>query len=244
MMCTSGRAAAGLPDDRGFSLVELITAMAAGLVVLFAALQAVSYFQHEFARQHEQIVQQQDVRLGLELFEQELRLAGREALAVVRQDAVEFTANVNGLITTITAPAGAGQTTLAVEDGGGWAENKLVHVCWNEQCEHFTLARAGLRNLLTLTSPVPRPIPFGASVMVMNRLRYYSRRDERGILRLLRQIDGGASVIASDIARLTLSYWDAQGRATTDPASVRRIVVELALPGSAIVEFREISLRT
>ncbi|HET9313791.1 MAG TPA: prepilin-type N-terminal cleavage/methylation domain-containing protein, partial [Nitrospira sp.] len=64
-----------LNNHRGFSLVEVIAAMAAGLVVLLAALQSVLYFQREFVRQHEQIVQQQDVRLGLELFEQELRLA-------------------------------------------------------------------------------------------------------------------------------------------------------------------------
>ena len=61
---------------------------------------------------------------------------------------------------------------------------------------------------------------------------------------MLRQIDGGASVITSNIARLTLSYWDAQGRPTLHPASVRRVIVELALPGRAITELREISLRT
>ena len=244
MRPSNGKTASGLCNHKGFSLMEVITAMAAGLVVLFAALQAVWYFQREFARQHAQIVQQQDVRLGLELFEQELRLAGGESLAVARPDTVEFTANINGLITTIIAPAAAGQTTLTVEDGGGWPDKKLVHVCWNEQCEHFTLARTGLRNLLTLAEPTQRPIPSGASVMVMNRLRYYSRPDERGIVRFLRQIDGGASVIASNIARLTFSYWDAQGRPTTHSASVRRVIIELVLPGRAVAEFREISLRT
>jgi prepilin-type N-terminal cleavage/methylation domain-containing protein len=233
----------GLNSQRGFSLVEVIAAMAAGLIVLLAALQSVLYFQREFVRQHEQIVQQQDVRLGLELFEQELRLAGWGALSVIRPDAVEFTANVSGLMTNVIALAAAGQTTLTVEDGRGWPENKLARVCWNDHCDNFTLARAGQRNLLTLVEPASRPIPSGASVMVMNRVRYYSRPDEHGILRWLRQIDGGASVITSNIARLTLSYWDAQGRPTMHPHSVRRILVKIALPGRVVSEVREIGLR-
>jgi prepilin-type N-terminal cleavage/methylation domain-containing protein len=56
----------GMTNESGFSLIEVIAAMAAGLVVLGAALQALLYFQREFARQHKQIVQQEDVRLGLD----------------------------------------------------------------------------------------------------------------------------------------------------------------------------------
>ena len=233
-----------LRGEKGFSLVEVIAAMAAGLVVLGGVLQSLVYFQREFARQHEQMVQQQDVRLGLELFEQELRLAGSGSLSVVRPDSIEFTANVSGLTTNVIAPVAVGQTTLAVEDGRGWPDHKLMRVCWNDLCEHFTLARDGQRNLLTLVEPAPRPIPSGASVMVINRLRYYSRPDERGILRWLRQIDGGASVIAGNIARMTLSYWDAQGRPTVHLESVRSLRVEVALPGRLVTETREIGLRT
>ena len=230
-----------LCHEIGFSLVEVIAAMAAGLVVLGAALQALFYYQREFSRQHEQIVQQQDVRLGLELFEQELRLAS--SLSIVASDLIEFTANVSGLMTNVTALAAIGQTTLTVEDGRGWPDHKLVDVCWVDHCEHFTLARGGQRNLLTVVEPVSTPIPSGASVMVMNRLRYYSRPDERGIMRWLRQIDGGASVIASNIARFSLHFWDVQGRPTVHPETVRLLLIEIALPGRAVTEAREISLR-
>jgi len=193
-----------LRSSTGFSLVEVMAAMAAGLLVLAAALQAVGYFQREFARLHERLTQQQDVRLGLELFEQELRLASSATMSIVRPDVVEFTANVGGLATTVTASMAPGQTTVPVEDGRGWPDNKLVRMCWNDQCEQFTLARAGQRNLLTFVEPATRPVPAGASAVVMNRVRYYSRPDERGVLRWLRQIDGGASVIAGNIASFTL----------------------------------------
>jgi prepilin-type N-terminal cleavage/methylation domain-containing protein len=233
-----------LHRDTGFSLVEVIASLAAGCIVLAAALQALVYFQREFARQHEQIGQQQDVRLGLELLEQELHVAGPGSFLMIRSDAVEFIANVSGLMTNVTTPAVAGQTALTVEDGRGWPDHKLVRVCWNDFCEVFTLAREGQRNLLTFLEPAARPIPSGAFVMLINRIRYYSRPDERGILRWLRQVDGGASVVAGNIARFTLRYWDAQGRPAPHPDSVRHLLVEIALPGRLVAHTREINLGT
>ena len=116
-----------LRSSTGFSLVEVMAAMAAGLLVLAAALQAVGYFQREFARLHERLTQQQDVRLGLELFEQELRLASSATMSIVRPDVVEFTANVGGLATMVTAAMTPGQTTVPVDDGRGWPNVIPVH---------------------------------------------------------------------------------------------------------------------
>jgi hypothetical protein len=228
--------------ESGFSLAEVMAATAAGLVVLAGALQAMLYFQREFTRQHEQIVQQQDVRLGLELLHQELRMADPESLSIVRPDAVEFLANVSGLMTNVTTAAAVGQTTVAVQDGRGWPDHKLVAVCWNDVCRRFTLARAGQRNLLTFVEAAAEPIPSGALVMVLNRVRYYSRLDEFGILRWLRQVDGGASVIARNIAGFSLRYSNQQGRPTTDPKAVRLLLVEIALPGRAVNEKRQMGL--
>lgn len=229
-------------SESGTSLLELMGAMVAGLVVLGATLQSLSYFQQAFVRQQHRITQQQDLRLGLEVLEQELRLAGFGSLSIILPDAVEFTANIHGLMTNVTSAALTGQTTLAVDDGRGWPDGKLVRICWSEQCERFTLARTGQRNLLTLVEPIAYPIPAGASVSVMNRIRYYSRADERGLLRLLRQVDGGASVLIGDIKGMAFSYWNEQGSKTTHPEQVRRILIEISLPHR--VEEREISLRT
>lgn len=229
-------------SESGTSLLELMGAMVAGLVVLGATLQSLSYFQQEFVRQQYRITQQQDLRLGLEVLAQELRLAGLGSLSIILSDAVEFTANIHGLMTNVTSAALIGQMTLAVDDGRGWPDGKLVRICWSEQCECFTLARSGQQNLLTLVEPIAHPIPAGASVSVMNRIRYYSRADERGLLRLLRQVDGGASVLIGDIKGMALSYWNEQGSKTTQPELVRRILIEISLPHR--VEKREISLRT
>lgn len=230
--------------EEGTSLTELMFAMAAGLVVLGATLQALSYFQQQFMRQQRGVAQQQDLRLGLEILEQELRLAWSGSLTTTAQDVVEFSANLQGLATTVTAAAAIGQTAVSVEDGRGWDRGKTAIVCWMERCETLTLARDGQRRLLTMTQPLTNAIPVGAVVSLINRVRYYSRLDGQGVLRLLRQVDGGASVLVGDIREARFSYWDERGQMVTEPALVRRVVVEVTLPDQGIRAVREVSLRT
>ena len=228
----------------GASLTELMFAIAIGLVVLGATLQALSYFQHQFLKQQREVAQQQDLRLGLEVFEQELRLAGSGSLTTMAPDSVEFSANLQGLTTTVTAQAAIGQTALSVEDGQGWEDQKAIAACWSASCEVLVLARDGQRRLLTVTQPLTRAIPSGASISLLNRIRYYSRRDDQGVLRLLRQVDGGASVLVGNIREARLSYWDENGQVVTEPTQVRRVIVEVTLSDQGIRAVREISLRT
>jgi len=230
--------------EAGTSLTELMFAMAAGLVVLGATLQALSYFQKQFMRQQREVAQQQDLRLGLEVLEQELRLAGSGSLTATASDAVEFSANLQALSTTITAASAIGQTALSVEDGRGWDDRKTIVVCWAERCETLALARDGQRRVFTVTQPLTTAIPSGASVVLLKRVRYYSRRDDLGVLRLLRQVDGGASVLVRDIREARFSYWDASGQAVTQPGLVRRVVVEMMMSEHGVREVREMSLRS
>lgn len=165
--------------ETGTSLIELIIAMAVGLVVLGATLQTLSYFQQQFMRQQREAAQQQDLRLGLEVLEQELRLAGSGSLTLTATDSVAFSANLHSLSTTVTATAAIGQMALSVEDGQGWDDRKTIVACWAERCVTLVLARDGQRYLLTMTQPLTVAIPSGASVSLLNRVRYYSRRDEQ-----------------------------------------------------------------
>jgi hypothetical protein len=157
---------------------------------------------------------------------------------------VGFSANLHGLSTTVTAAAAIGQTALSVEDGRGWEDRKTIVACWAERCETLALARDGQRHLLTVTQPLTRAIPSGAAVSILNHVRYYSRRDDQGVLRFLRQVDGGASVLVGDIREARFSYWDEMGQAVTHPAFVKRVVVEVMLSDRGIRAVREISLRT
>lgn len=230
--------------EAGTSLTELMFAMLAGLVVFVATLQALSYFQRQLMRQQREVAQQQDLRLGLEVLEQELRLAGSSSLTIAAQDVVEFSANLQGLSTTVTAAAASGQTALSVEDGRGWDDGKSIVACWTERCETLVLARDGQRHLLTVTQPLTRAIPSGAFLFLLNRVRYYSRRDDQGVLRLLRQVDGGASVLVGDIRQARFFYFDENGQAVTQPALVRLVVVEVMMSDHGIRTVRGISLKT
>ena len=230
--------------ETGTSLIELMFAMAAGLVVFSATLQALSYFQQQFMRQQHEVAQQQDLRLGLEVLGQELRLAGSGSLTIATSSSVEFSANLQGLSTMVTARAEVGQTVLSVEDGGGWNDRKTIMVCWAEGCETLALDRDGQRRLLTIRQPLTKAIPSGAFVFLLNRVRYYSRRDDQGVLRLLRQVDGGASVLVGDIREARFSYWDENGQVATQPAFIRRVVVEVMMSDRGLRAVREISLRT
>lgn len=230
--------------ETGTSLVELILAMVAGFVVLGATLQALSYFQQQFMRQQYEVAQQQDLRIGLEVLEQELRLAGSGSLTITASDTVEFLVNLQGLSTRVTEGTSIGQTALSVEDGQGWDDRKTIVVCWAEHCETLTLARNGQRRLLTVTQPLTRVIPSGAFISLLNHVRYYSRRDDQGILRLLRQVDGGASVLVKDIREVRFSYWDENGRTATQPALVKLVVIEVLMSDQGIRSVKEISLRT
>jgi hypothetical protein len=230
--------------EAGASLTELMLALMAGLVILGTTLQTLSYFQKQFMSQQREVAQQQDLRLGLEVLEQELRLAESGSLTTAGSDSVEFSANLQGLSTTVTAAAAIGQMALSVEDGRGWYDRKTIVACWAEHCETLALARDGQRRLLTVTQPLTRAIPSGAFVFLLNRVRYYSRRDDQGVLRLLRQVDGGASVLVGDIREARFSYWDENGQAVTQPALVRLVVVEVMMSDQGIRTVRGISLRT
>jgi len=233
-----------LRTEAGTSLIELMFATVAGFVVLGATLQALSYFQQQFMRQQYEVAQQQDLRLGLEVLEQELRLAGSGSLTTAASDTVEFSANLQGLSTTVTVSSEIGQTALSVEDGRGWDEHKTIVACWAVRCETLALARDGQRRVLTVTQPLTGAIPSGAFVFLLNRVRYYSRRDGQGVLRLLRQVDGGASVLVGDIREARFSYWDENGQAVTQPSHVKLVVVEVLMSDHGIRAVREISLRT
>jgi hypothetical protein len=233
-----------MSTESGTSLTELMVAMAAGLIVLGATLQAVSYFQQRYAEQQVKAVQHQDLRLALDLLEQELHVAGSGSFSIAAPDELQFLANIHGLATTMTTTATVGAITLSVEDGRGWDAGKTVLLCAFELCESLTLARDGQRSLLTVIAPLTRTIPAGASLSMRNRVRYYTRRDDQGLIRLMRMVDGGASLLVDDIQDVRFSYWDERGQMTTSPQQIARVVIDVAVRRETIRVVRDIAVQT
>lgn len=232
-----------MSTDAGTSLTELIIATAAGLIVLGATLHAVTYFQPHFSEQQERASRHQDLRLALDLLEQELRIGGFGSILTAAPDELQFLANIHGLVTVVTTTATIGQTTLSVEEGRGWGEGKSVLLCAVELSEILTLARDGQRSLLTLIAPLTHTVPGGASLSMVNRVRYYTRRNEQGFMQLMRMVDGGASVLVDDIQDARFSYWDDRGQMTTNLQQITRVVVDVTIRSETFRFVRDIGLQ-
>lgn len=231
-------------DKRGVCLIEVMVSLTAGAIVLAAALNALNVAQSHVGKQHDDLRHQQDLRLGLEVFEQEVRLAVAESILSATPDEVRFHANISAHRTVTTSAVAPGQSVIAVQDGSGWSEGKTVIICGYQACEAHQLSRSGQRYQLTVTEPVALSFPAGASVEVSNRVAYYTKREDNGTLKLMRMVDGGANTLIDGLEDLHFSYWDEHGHATQQPSHVRRVVLEIESNHSLHRMMREVSLRS
>lgn len=231
-------------DKRGLCLTELMVSLTVGVIVLVAALNALNVAQVHASKQQKNLRHQQDLRLGLEVFEQEARLAVAESIVSTAPDAFRFHANISDDRTTTTGPVVPGQSVITVQDGRGWSEGKTVIICGQQDCETNRLSRSGQRYQLSLTEPVASSFSAGASVEVNNRVGYYTKRNENGTVNLMRMVDGGATTLIGDLEDLHFSYWDEHGHVTQQPSLVKRVVLKIESNHSLHRMMREVSLRS
>lgn len=231
-------------DQRGVCLTEVLVSLTAGAIVLAAALNALNLAQFQVGKQQNDLRHQQDLRLGLEVFEQEVRLAVADSIVTAAPEEVRFHANISAHRTVTTGAVAPGQSVIAVQDGSGWSEGKTVIICGHQACEARQLSRSGQRYQLTVTEPISLSFPAGASVEVSNRVVYYSKRDDSGTMNLMRMIDGGSNVLIGGLEDLHFSYWDEDGHATQQPSLVRRVVLEIESKHFLHRMMRVVSLRS
>jgi len=108
----------------GVCLTELMIGLAAGTIVLAATLGTFNTIHHHVIDRQRVLAYQQDLRLGLEVFEQEARLAGAETITAAMPDEFQFSANLNAQRTSTTGAVAPGQTVLTVQDGSDWGSGK------------------------------------------------------------------------------------------------------------------------
>ncbi|MDF0677143.1 MAG: hypothetical protein P0120_22815 [Nitrospira sp.] len=231
-------------DQRGVCLAEVMVSLTVGAIVLAAALNALNVAQSHAGKQHNDLRHQQDLRLGLEVFEQEVRLAVADSIVSATPNELRFHANISAQRTVTTGAVAPGQSVIAVQDGSGWSEGKTVIICGHQACEAHQLSRSGQRYQLTVTEPVALSFPAGASVEVSNRVAYYTKREDAGTMKLMRMVDGGANTLIEGLEALHFSYWDEHGHATQQPSLVRRVVLEIESNHSLHRMMREVCLRS
>jgi hypothetical protein len=221
-----------------------MVALAIGTVVLAGSLEAFNIVQAQAVRQQRTMTVQQEMRFGLEVFEQEVRMASSSTIAIARSDRFEFLANIHGLRTVTTGSVVPGQSVLPVQNGSGWGEGKTVVLCGPSGCESLQLANQGQRSQLLLGGPVRGLYPAGASVEVRNRVTYYTRGEDEEHKELMRQIDGGAGVLIGNLQSVRLSFWDEWGGAAAGIGRITRIAVELLPTVGAPLVVREVTVRS
>ena len=233
-----------LIQQPGVCLSELMVALAIGTLVLAGSLEAFNIVQAQAVRQQRIMAAQQEMRVGMEVFEQEVRMASSSTITIARSDRFEFFANIQGLRTVTTASVAAGQTVLPVQNGSGWDAGKTVVLCGVSGCESHRLGSPGQRSQLLLSGSVGGTYPAGASVEVRNRVTYYTRVDDRDRTQLMRQIDGGAGALIGDLQSVRLSYWDEWGKAGAGIGRIIRVAVELLPVVGAPTIVREVAVRS
>jgi len=240
-------------NDAGICLAEAMIALAAGAIVLSASIQALGHFERRLTAQQDAVAQHQDVRIGMTIMEAELRLAGTGAVPLgmgtvapvlkAAPQEMQFLANLDGLITSLTEPAFTGQQDLTVRDGSNWAKGKRIVICGGERCGEARLARDGRRTGLSLAGPLDQAFPSGSTVFVSNSVRYYVSKDSRGRPALMRQVDGGANSLISDISTFQLRYLDRDGKPTWDASRITRVRLEVAVGNGRRTFTSEVALR-
>lgn len=233
-----------LTQQSGMCLSELMVAMAIGTLVLAGSLEALNLTQSQAVRQQRTMTMQQEMRLGLEVFEQEVRMASSATIVTAMPDRLEFLANVHALRTVTTGGISAGQTVVPVQNGSGWEAGKPVVLCGLSGCESHRLGSPGQRSQLQLTSPVRGSYPAGTSIEVQNRVTYYTRMNDGNRMQLMRQIDGGAGVLIDNLQSVRLTYWDEWGRTAAGIGRVTRVVLALLPAAGELTTIREVSVRS
>jgi type II secretory pathway component PulJ len=231
-------------DTCGVCLSEVMISLTAGAIVFAAALHALNVAQAHVSKQQNDLRHQQDLRMGLEVFEQEIRLAVPDSIISATPDEFRFHANISGHRTVTTGALMPGQLVIAVQDGSGWSEGKTVIICGQQDCEAHRLSHSGQRYQLTVTEPVALSFPAGASVEVSNRVGYYTKRDETGTVKLMRMVDGGANTLIGNLEDVHFSYWDEHGHVTGQPSLVKRVVLKIDSNHHPHRMMREVSLRS
>ena len=233
-----------MKDMHGMCLAELVIGMAVATLVLGGLFEVLHLSQTSVGMKQRSIAQQQDLRLGLEIFEQEIRLATAESFVAATPHRVEFFANLHALQTNTSATVLSGQSVLPVEDGSSWGKGKTVAICTNRVCEPHRLAAVGQRNQLILEDPVDETFPAGASVELTNRVVYYTKANEKGIMSLMRMVDGGANVLIGELDMVTFAYRDTRGNMADVPSKIARVLIDLMPRNTSKGGARSVAIRS
>lgn len=233
----------------GISLIELLIALVISTVGIAAAIQAAAAYGARLSHQQVSMIGNQELRLGMDVLCSELRLAaggvlgGEAPFLKANTNEAEFFANLGSAATTLTQSASPGLQDLMVEDGTDWPRGKQIVLCSATHCAWHQLASDGRKHVLTLVTPPTEQFQIHSAVFLLNRVHYYVKPQGDGLLRVMREVDGGVSTLLGDVRQFQLRYFDRDGRVTEDMREVVRVEVTMGVGTKGLVLSRDIAIR-
>jgi len=224
-------------SERGFSLVEAMVSATLGAIILGSALDMFVTQHTYYQGQRAKAELQQDLRGGVRLLENELRLAGAGALtgqapvSVMAASEVVFQANVNAVRGSLVDAAASGAAQVVIRPGSGWVKGKTVVLCGPAGCEEQVLAQNGTSGKLSLAGALTRAYPAGSRVEVMNRVRYYLSRSDPKNTKVMREVDRGANPLIEHVESFSLTYLTDHDEPAMTGEDVRLVTVRLETSG-------------
>ena len=92
-------------------------------------------------------------------------------------------------------------------------------------------------------TPIGEPAPIRSAVFLLNRVRYYVKRQDDGVLRVMRDVDGGSSTLLGDVRRFELQYLDRNGAVATEVGEVVRVRVTIQAGRQGSMLLRDVAIR-
>ena len=244
---------ASVPRDSGFTLVELLIALAIGAMMTAGVL---AIFQSGLSQVgHATSLEdaQSSARVGLDEMVTELRLVGSywtgvtgagNAITVATPSSLTFMADVDGDTlngTTETTLTSASTTTTLTVSANAGAFNTYATSAAND---YAYVAAGGVRevrpvasvagSVVTLSSALVNAYPAGSVVRSIEKVSYVF---DAAAKTLARTIGGGAAdTVLDNVTALTFSYFDNAGGALAatpaDTTAIKEIRVSVTARGS------------
>ncbi len=197
-------------EDRGFTIIELLIAMAAGLIVLAALYDLFTVNNRHFANEEQRTEMQQNARIAMEMMTREIRMAGYNQTTMADTQAVS---RCPGITTPSNAPC-AGITHAAsdsisfVADINGNGDTTADPTNPNENITYDVYSSSGIQALGRTSNGSRQPVVENVEYL---KFDYYDSNDPGNITDNLANIRRIKITIVTRTAKEDPDYTDVNG---------------------------------
>jgi len=236
-----------LQNRRGYSLLEVLITLSIFLIVLYSVYMVYDTQRSSYSRTEARIDTQDNARMALSTLERELRMAGYGVPAALgpsvpriveaKPRTITFRADLRGVITTLTANAASGSSTLYVNTTTGIAAGDVIYLTDHAKARALTVQSVDASaSTVTTTAALTRSFASGSRLYVPRDVLFTIASGE---LRRYQRVPGGSWSTYTVLAGLLqdadcFRYYDGNNAEITannpvvnPDGTVRRIRIEL-----------------